>query len=159
MRLPRSLELRSAETEVISLKPYWGFLRRLLPAAASLTVVWLVVLFVAPDPLIILVGLCWFGLVVVTLAYTVGWFSTDYVVTTDRLVCMKGIVSKHISSIPLERVVTIDVNQGLLQRLCGCGDVIIDPSPQRDRLTLESVQHPAKVTEGIDRLAAARRSP
>jgi uncharacterized membrane protein YdbT with pleckstrin-like domain len=151
------LDLRSGETQVSALKPYWGFLRRLLPVAVGLTVVWFVMFFVAPDPLIILAGLCWLVLVVVTLAYTVGWFSTDYFVTTDRLVCMKGIVSKHISSIPLERVTSMDVKQGLLQRLCGCGDIIIDPSAQRDRLTLESVQHPAKVMEGIDRLAAARR--
>jgi uncharacterized membrane protein YdbT with pleckstrin-like domain len=68
-------------------------------------------------------------------------------------------VSKHISAIPLDRVTSVDVKQGLLQRLCGCGDIIIDPSAQRVRLTLESVQHPAKVMEGIHRLITARRSP
>ena len=64
-------------------------------------------------------------LVVATLGWFahsyVNWVSTDFVVTTDRLIYRHGVLAKHGIEIPLDRVNTVFFHQTRLRAHAGRG--------------------------------------
>jgi membrane protein YdbS with pleckstrin-like domain len=52
------------------------------------------------------------------------WDRTRLVVTTDKIVLVRGVARKHASGVRLARVQAVEVEQSLLGRLLGYGTVI-----------------------------------
>jgi uncharacterized membrane protein YdbT with pleckstrin-like domain len=149
--------LSAGEELVVSRKPYSCFRRPMIRAFVGLLVLWAVMLVVVPGPVTWLVGLLMLGAGLVTLSCVVAWYTTDFVVTTDRLIERSGILSTHTTATPLDRVTSVHVSQNVLQRSFGCGDVVIEPSAGSwGRLTFNSVQGPTAVMEEIYRQRAGR---
>ena len=70
--------------------------------------------------MLILGCLVWFGV-----RYA-RWITTNFVVTTDRLIYRHGVLAKHGIEIPLERVNTVFFNQSVFERMLGAGDLVIE---------------------------------
>jgi uncharacterized membrane protein YdbT with pleckstrin-like domain len=151
MPFPRKF-LNEGEEVVVDLRPHWWF----MAGPGALLVVSLVVLVAAAarsfDSWVIW-GLA--GIVVASLAWFTGryarWATTNFVVTTDRLVYRRGVIAKRGIEIPLDRVNTIFSNQSIFERLVGTGDLTIESGGEQGRETFTQIPRPAEVQQEIYR--------
>ncbi|MGZ4457968.1 MAG: PH domain-containing protein, partial [Nocardioidaceae bacterium] len=54
-----------------------------------------------------------------------AWLSTEYTVTNRRLITRKGILTRTGHDIPLNRISDVSYERGVLDRMLGCGSLII----------------------------------
>jgi uncharacterized membrane protein YdbT with pleckstrin-like domain len=146
---PRKL-LHEHEEVILDLRPHWSyFLGRGLVLLAA------VALFVAVAVTLDNDFVPWiFGvLVLVALARLISryasWTTTEFVVTTDRLILRAGIIGKKGMEIPLDRVNTVFFSQKLRERLFGFGDLIIESGGERGQQVINNVSHPEQVQSVI----------
>jgi uncharacterized membrane protein YdbT with pleckstrin-like domain len=146
---PRRL-LNEGEEVLLDLRPHWAFfLGR--AAVLVLTVAALVAAAAlgAHDLVLLALGV----VVLVALARLVAryarWTTSEFVVTTDRLVLRSGVVSKRGIEIPLERVNTVFFSQRLTERLLGYGDLVVESGGERGRQVISDVPHPERVQSVI----------
>src|SRR4051794_34136353 len=74
-----------------------------------------------------------------------------FVLTTDRIVTRRGLLSKQGVEIPLERINTVFFHQGVFERMLGAGDLGIESAGERGEQTFEDVRKPAVVQNEIYR--------
>lgn len=168
MAFPRRL-LNDEEDIALDLHPHWWFFAPQLTALLGAIVLGVVVLALTDQEILmggvgILVFFCliWFGV-----RYAV-WSTTNFVVTTDRLIYRHGVVSKHGIEIPLERVNTVFFSQSLFERILRSGDLVIESAGEMGRQSFSNVRKPSAVQNEIyrqmednenrkfDRIGAAR---
>ncbi|GAC1311941.1 MAG: PH domain-containing protein [Acidimicrobiales bacterium] len=77
--------------------------------------------------------------------------TTDFVLTTDRLVYRSGILAKHGKEIPLERVNDIAFRQSFFERVIGTGDLSIESAGAQSRETFADIPRPSVVQNEIYR--------
>lgn len=77
------------------------------------------------------------------------WVTTHFVITTDRLIFRSGILAKRGLEIPLERVNTVHFSQGIVERLVGAGDLIIESGGEDGQQRFTAVRRPAQVQRTI----------
>jgi uncharacterized membrane protein YdbT with pleckstrin-like domain len=127
MAYPKKL-LNQNETVELDLRPHWWFLA---PRLAVLVLAVLVGIYTAtrddpPSALVAIVGiavvaaLIWFGV-----RYA-QWATTNFVVTSDRVIYRHGVLSKRGIEIPLDRINTVVFNQSFFERIIGAGDLEIE---------------------------------
>jgi len=144
--------LNEDEDVVLDLHPHWEFFFK--PASALLLAVIVGVTVLVndlPGPVEGLVGiavlasLLWFGLTYAR------WVTTNFVVTTDRLIYRNGVLAKHGIEIPLERVNTVFFSQSILERILGSGDLVIESAGEMGRQNFSNVRKPSAVQNEIYR--------
>jgi uncharacterized membrane protein YdbT with pleckstrin-like domain len=149
---PRKL-LNTGEDVVVDLRPHWWFFAG--PAGLlAVTVVGLVVAAAADAP-----GLVRLVLGCVALA-ALGWFAgrytrwatTNFAVTTDRIIFRHGVVAKQGIEIPLERVNTIFFHQSIWERMIGTGDLVIESAGEKGSEPFTDIRKPSRVQNEIYRL-------
>ena len=125
MAYPTKL-LNDDETVELDLRPHWWFL---VPRTSLLVLAVLVGIyamttdaswFQVPAGLLVLAVLVWFGI-----RYA-QWATTNFVVTSDRVIYRSGVLSKRGIEIPLDRINTVVFNQGPFERILGAGDLEIE---------------------------------
>ena len=84
--------------------------------------------------------------------------SMRYRLTTQRLFAQTGLIAKDLEEVELFRVKDVTLNQGVLQRMLGVGNVVVlstdDTAP---RLELAGIRDPMEAKEKIrDAFRAAR---
>jgi uncharacterized membrane protein YdbT with pleckstrin-like domain len=155
---PRKL-LNDKEDIVLDLHPHWWFFAP--PLAALLGAVVLGGLLVAgtdiswlqvPAGVLILGCLLWFGL-----RYS-RWITTNFVVTTDRLIYRHGVLAKHGIEIPLDRVNTVFFRQSIFERIVGSGDLVIESASETGRQAFSNVRNPSAVQNEIYRQIEANEN-
>ena len=161
MPFPRRL-LNDDEEVVLDLHPHWWFLAA--PTAALVAALALAVgiraglsrhqhrdLFIIPALVLVVVALLWF------VARYARWSTTNFVVTTDRLVYRSGVFSKQGKEIPLERVNDISFQQSLFERMVGSGDVMVESGGERGQEQFLKLPRPSRVQNEIYRQMEAAR--
>jgi uncharacterized membrane protein YdbT with pleckstrin-like domain len=146
---PRKLLLDNEEV-ILDLRPHWSyFLGRALVLLAAVVAFVAVAVSIENDVVSWVVGV----LVLVALARLVmrylSWTTTEFVVTTDRLILRAGIIGKKGMEIPLDRVNTVFFSQKLRERLFGFGDLIIESGGERGQQVINNVAHPEQVQSVI----------
>lgn len=157
MPFPRKL-LNDHEDVVLDLRPHWWFLSK--PAFALVAAIVLVAVvsanFDGPGPLLALiplaVALVWFA------ARYAKWATTNFVVTTDRLIYRSGVLAKHGKEIPLERLNDISFHQGVWERIIGAGDLMIESGGERGQQTFTDISRPSHVQNEIYRQIEAQQA-
>ena len=158
MPFPRRL-LNDNEEIVLDLHPHWWFFAPPLMALVAVTAVgvwawdstdaaWLQV----PVGLVILGFLAWFGW------RYLRWITTNFVVTSDRLIYRHGVLSKHGIEIPLDRVNTVFFRQSVFERVVGSGDLVIESAGEMGRQAFSNVRHPSAVQNEIYRQIEANEN-
>jgi uncharacterized membrane protein YdbT with pleckstrin-like domain len=148
---PRKL-LQDDEDVVLDLHPHWWFFAPpLLALIASVAlgaaliagtdIEWLQI----PAGILILGCLLWFG------ARYARWITTNFVVTTDRLIYRHGVLAKHGIEIPLERVNTVFFRQSIFERIVGSGDLVIESASEQGRQAFSNVRNPDAIQNEIYR--------
>lgn len=151
MAFPRKL-LNETEEIVLDLNPHWWFMVKqtgLLIVALILGAVALVV--DAHGVLQILAGLLIIGALVWWGVRYMDWRTTNFVVTSDRLIYRHGVLSKQGIEIPLERVNNVLFSQRLFERMLGAGDLVIESAGESGRQAFSDVRKPSAVQNEIYR--------
>lgn len=151
MAFPRKL-LNETEAIVLDLNPHWWFMVKqtgLLIVALILGAVALVV--DAHGVLQILAGLLIIGALVWWGVRYMDWRTTNFVVTSDRLIYRHGVLSKQGIEIPLERVNNVLFSQRLFERMLGAGDLVIESAGESGRQSFSDVRKPSAVQNEIYR--------
>jgi uncharacterized membrane protein YdbT with pleckstrin-like domain len=148
---PRKL-LNDKEDIVLDLHPHWWFFAPPLIALIGSVILGLLVWagteiswLQFPVGLLVLGCLAWFGL-----RYA-RWITTNFVVTTDRLIYRHGVLAKHGIEIPLDRVNTVFFRQSVFERMVGSGDLVIESAGEMGRQAFSNVRHPSAVQNEIYR--------
>lgn len=142
--------LNEGEEIALALNEHWvTFLKCGLALAGSLVLGVIALAGDWPGPLMILVGL----LVVFCLGWVArtyaNWITTDFVITTDRLIYRHGLLAKHGIEIPLERVNTVFFRQSVFERMVGAGDLVIESASETGRQRFSNVRKPSAVQNEI----------
>ena len=61
----------------------------------------------------------------------VKWSTTNFVLTTDRIITSEGFIAKKGMEIPLDRVNTVIFNQSVFERMVGAGDLGIESAGEQ----------------------------
>jgi uncharacterized membrane protein YdbT with pleckstrin-like domain len=150
---PRKL-LNEGEDVVLDLHPHWWFFAKELVGLLAAVVVGALVAVWNPDgspgkaagiatALVILAFLILFAT-----RYS-QWITTNFVVTTDRLIYRHGVLAKHGIEIPLERVNTVFFGQSIFERILRTGDLVIESAGEGGRQAFSNVRHPSAVQNEI----------
>jgi uncharacterized membrane protein YdbT with pleckstrin-like domain len=81
----------------------------------------------------LLAALIWVGIPILR------WRTTVYEVTTRRLRLREGIVSRSGRDFPLNRISDVSFSQDLLDRMFGCGKLIVESPGEMGRLVLSEI--------------------
>ncbi|EWC59428.1 membrane-flanked domain [Actinokineospora spheciospongiae] len=60
----------------------------------------------------------------------IRWRTTHFIITTDRVMARMGVVNRTGIDIPLSRISSVRFEHGLIDRVVGCGTLIIESSSQ-----------------------------
>jgi uncharacterized membrane protein YdbT with pleckstrin-like domain len=162
MPFPRKL-LTDGEELVLDLRPHWWFMAK--PTAALVGAIALGI-FVATRDLdgtlgtvlqygsaaLIVFCLVWFG------ARYARWVTTNFAVTSDRVIYRVGVVAKKGIEIPLERINTVFFSQGVFERVLGAGDLSIESGGETGKETFSDIRKPSLVQNEIYRQMEANNT-
>lgn len=164
MPFPRKL-LNEGEEPIVDIRPHWWFLAGPTLALLGAVILGLIVINKVPEShgwewdigstgtaLIVLGCVFWFA------ARYARWASTNFVVTTDRVVYRHGVIAKHGIEIPLERVNTVFFNQTVFERLIGAGDLSIESGGETGKETFSNIRKPSFVQNEIYRQMEANEN-
>jgi membrane protein YdbS with pleckstrin-like domain len=128
--------LSDGERVVIHKHPHWKML--LVPYIVLIVTlgagVWLTIL--AQDlswSMIAMIAIGALALILIVWLFLVPfvrWRTTHFIVTTDRVMAREGVVKRTGIDIPLSRISSVRFEHGLIDRIVGCGTLIIESSSE-----------------------------
>lgn len=74
----------------------------------------------------------------------IRWRTTHFIVTTDRVMAREGVVNRTGIDIPLGRINSVRFEHGLVDRIFGCGTLIIESASQ-EPLEFDDIPNVEKV--------------
>ena len=102
----------------------------------------------------------------------IRWFTTQHVITTERVIHRMGMVSKQGKEIPLEVINDVAFNQSAWERIFGTGDLLIEsagthgqsqytdiPDPEAIQSLIYQVERGPPARPSIGRPVRLRRAP
>ena len=73
------------------------------------------------------------------------WATTNFVITSDRVIFRHGVFAKTGIEIPLERVNSVHFNQSIFERMIGAGDLLIESGAEDGQQRFTDVKNPDQV--------------
>jgi len=149
MAYPKKL-LNDFETVALDLHPHWWFFAE--PVAALLASLAFgiasLVIDVNDD-----VQTVWrwaaLAMIAVSAVWLVAryakWSTTNFVITSDRLIFRSGVLAKQGIEIPLERVNNVIFSQTVFERMLGAGDLVIESAGADGQQRFTDIKHPERV--------------
>ena len=154
MPYPRKL-LNTHEDVAVDLHPHWWYFVKpvaVLVASIGFGILTLVVTDSGTQPRNIM---GWLSLIFLVLAvlWLIGrymkWATTNFVITSDRLIFRQGVIAKQGVEIPLERVNTVHFNQSVFERMVGAGDLVIESGGEDGQQRFTDIRKPDRVQREI----------
>ncbi len=137
--------LTEGESFVLQLHPHWKTLLRPV-------LILIVVVAAALTALILLpsrshIGIARLAIGLIALVAIVIWFvvpllrwrTTTYELTTRRLRLRSGILSRSGRDFPLIRISDVSFSHGLIDRLLGCGRLVVESAGEHGQLVLNEI--------------------
>jgi uncharacterized membrane protein YdbT with pleckstrin-like domain len=162
MAYPRRL-LNDHETVVVDLHPHWWCLVKPIVLLVAAMVASIVVLLQTDARTLPRTSLGWacLGLIVAAACWLVArslrWVTTNFVITTQRVIDRWGVLTKHSTEIPLERVNTVISSQGIFERLVGVGDLVIESGGDGGHQRFADIRNPNRVKSVLHGLVHERQ--
>jgi uncharacterized membrane protein YdbT with pleckstrin-like domain len=140
--------LNPDERVVIDQHPHWLYFME--PFLSGLGAIVLLLIFMSwnggvGDALVKITGIVILGLLVWALVRFLKWRTVEFVVTTDRVIFREGVFAKRGIEIPLRRVNNVNFNQGILERICGAGNLMIESGGEDGQSHFTDVRDPQEV--------------
>lgn len=163
MAFPRNL-LGQDEELILELRPHWIALVR--PAIVAIVLIIAMILGAAYVPgswpasgwikfAIVVIGI----LLIATrpVRVFVAWFTSLFVVTSDRVIHRSGWLAKRSMEIPLENITDVHFSQTVFERLIGAGDLTLESPGEYGQDHFSHVQNPQRVQKVIYELTEENR--
>jgi uncharacterized membrane protein YdbT with pleckstrin-like domain len=137
--------LSEGEHLVLRVHQHWKTVLRPLLILAATIVGLLVLLLLVPatrDAVAARLGLAGAALVVLLLFVAVPllrWRTTSYELTTRRLRLRAGILTRTGRDFPLTRISDVSFAQGVLDRMLGCGRLVVESPGEHGQLVLTEI--------------------
>jgi uncharacterized membrane protein YdbT with pleckstrin-like domain len=151
MPFPRKL-LNDGEEVILDLRPHWWYL--VGPTAALVVSVLAALALFSVHGTVGRYSRDGMGiLAVLALLWFVGryakWTTTEFVVTTNRLIRRSGLIAKNGREIPLDRLNDISYHQTIFERIIGAGDLMIESAGERGQEIFSNMRKPGLVQNEI----------
>ncbi|MDR6176619.1 putative membrane protein YdbT with pleckstrin-like domain [Nocardioides zeae] len=75
----------------------------------------------------------------------VGWLTTTYTFTNRRFIARSGFIAKEGRTIPLNRISGVDFEIGVVDRIFGCGTLVVSDASEQGRVELTDIPRVEKV--------------
>ena len=155
--------LNSNETVVLDLQPHWWFFAG---SAATLVLcigVGLVVLTqLDSGNTRKFLGYLLIAAILVSALWLVQrflkWRTTNFVITSDRVIFRQGLIAKSGIEIPLGRVNNINFNQTVFERIIGAGDLLIESGGEDGQQRFTDIRNPQAVQNLLHAQVEAKAS-
>lgn len=145
MPYPKKL-LNDYEELAVDLHPHWWYFAEAVAALIGSIVLGIVVLAVDAAS-----ALKWLVLALIVasalwlLLRYLRWATTNFVITSDRVIFRHGVIAKSGIEIPLERVNSVHFNQSIFERFIGAGDLLIESGAEGGQQRFTDVKNPDKI--------------
>lgn len=155
MGYPQSL-LTDGESVVYDMRPHWRVL--FFPAVVLILLVFATVLLLSWVPSdwnwmrwMVLAFAALFLLIWVVHP-VIRWATSQYVLTNRRVIVRSGIIARQGRDMPLARVNDCHFSYGVIDRMLGCGDLIVESAGETGRLLIAAVPDVELIQREIFRL-------
>jgi uncharacterized membrane protein YdbT with pleckstrin-like domain len=152
---PRRL-LIDGEELVLDLRPHWVALVGPIAVTILVIVGWILAFLYAPEDgsgrSAVIWGSLAIGLLILIwypLRAFVAWVTSNFAVTSDRIIHREGFLAKHTMEIPLEAINDIRFQQSLFERMVGAGDLVIQSASEFGRNVFANIRNPEHVQRTI----------
>ncbi|MGI9054081.1 MAG: PH domain-containing protein [Ilumatobacteraceae bacterium] len=145
MPYPKKL-LNDYETLALDLHPHWWYFAEsvlTLLLTVGFGVVAAVMEWASAVKVVALVLIAVAALWVLVTYLT--WVTTNFVITSDRVIFRNGIFAKSGIEIPLERVNSVHFDQGIWERIVGAGDLMIESGAREGQQRFTDIRNPDRV--------------
>jgi uncharacterized membrane protein YdbT with pleckstrin-like domain len=143
------------EEVVLDLHPHWKVL--VMPVVSAIVAVGLAGFIIGEWHSSIgrevIIMLAVISLLVTSLWPYFKWFTTQYVVTSKRVVIRTGVFSRNGRDIPMNRINDVSFHHNFFDRMLGCGTLRVDSGNDRGEVVLTEVPHVEEVQRTIYRLS------
>jgi len=143
--------LNSNETIALDMHPHWWYFAQPAAALVGSIIIGIVVLgkTESGDTAGKAARMATVALLVITSLWLIGrflkWLTTNFVITSQRIIFRQGVFAKSGIEIPLERVNNVNFNQGIFERMLGAGDLLIESGGEDGQQRFTDIRHPDKV--------------
>lgn len=143
--------LNANETIALDMHPHWWYFAEPAVALLGSIVLGLIVLVMTDSGTDSRKFLGWLAVVLLvgTALWLVirylKWLTTNFVITSNRLIFRQGVIGKRGIEIPLERVNNVNFNQSVFERVLGAGDLLIESGGEDGQQRFTDIRHPAQV--------------
>ncbi|HWC72208.1 MAG TPA: PH domain-containing protein [Actinomycetota bacterium] len=101
----------------------------------------------------VMVWVVWAAWLAMVLGYVlpkfVAWFTSIFVVSSDRVISREGFIAKRSMEIPLEQVNDVRFEQGIFDRIVGAGTLLIQSASTAGTNSFDHIRHPEDVQRTI----------
>jgi membrane protein YdbS with pleckstrin-like domain len=152
--------LSEGEYFVLRLHPHWKTLLRpflilLVILAAAITALVMIPSGSSAGPARDAIGILLFLAVIIWgVIPTLRWQTTSYELTSRRLRLREGILSRTGRDFPLIRISDVTFSHGPIDRLLGCGKLIVESAGEHGQLVLNEIPHVEQVQSTLFQLVA-----
>jgi uncharacterized membrane protein YdbT with pleckstrin-like domain len=94
-----------------------------------------------------LIGILWFVARPVLI-----WLTASYTITTRRLITRHGVITRRGHDIPLTRISDVAYEKDLIDRLLGCGTLVISDASTHGQVALPDIPHVEDVQRKLNDL-------
>jgi len=147
MPYPKKL-LNDYETVALDLHPHWWSFAEPASALIGSVIIGIVSFFADGDLRTALQYVAVVAIVVSAIwlvARYLKWATTNFVITSDRIIFRSGVIAKSGIEIPLERVNNVLFSQSIFERILGAGDLLIESGGEDGQQRFTDVRHPERV--------------
>jgi uncharacterized membrane protein YdbT with pleckstrin-like domain len=89
-----------------------------------------------------------------------NWLTSTYTVTSKRLITREGIISRKGHDIPLMRISDVAFDQGIVDRMLGCGTLVVSDASTHGSVRLHDIPRVESVQRTLsDLLGKLHESP
>jgi uncharacterized membrane protein YdbT with pleckstrin-like domain len=135
--------LTEGERFVLRLHPHWKTLIRPVFILVVVTAAAVAALILLPPGSavirLVIAGVAVLAVVIWTVVPVLRWRTTSYELTTRRLRLREGILSRAGRDFPLIRISDVSFSHGLIDRLLGCGKLIVESAGEHGQLVLTEI--------------------
>ena len=79
----------------------------------------------------------------------IAWLTSNFAVTSDRVIHRQGFIAKRSMEIPLEAINDVRFEQGILDRIVGAGTLVISSASEFGRNSFDNIRNPEGVQKVI----------
>ena len=145
------LNLRENEELILDLHPHWWYFAQAVIAVVIAVIIgsWALSLDKNWDWVkVVAAGLIFGSLIWLGERY-IRWVSTHFILTSDRIIWLEGVIAKKGIEFPLQRINTIFFSQRIFERMLGLGDLKIESASESGTQIFEDIRSPGKVQHEI----------